>query len=154
MWSIEAEREIAAPPSSIWARYVDATTWSSWAHNTREATFPGRLELGARGRVRPERGPAQSVVITRFEPDQLLETEVRPPGARMTFGYAILPTPDGARVRHRIAMDGPMAPVYGRMIKSRNARQLDGELDRLARLVVTAVEDSLGSGDIDVRTNE
>lgn len=135
MWSIEAERDVDAPPSAIWDRYVDPATWPTWAHNTKRAAFDGPLALGMTGRVQPDRGPAQAVVVTSFEPGRILETEVRPPGARMTFSYAIAPTPGGGRVRHRIEMHGPLAQVYGLMIKSRNARELREELERLATLV-------------------
>ena len=135
-WAIESTRDIATTPATIWRYYTDPATWPRWAHNTAAARFEGQIEVGSEGRVEPKRGRQTIAVrVTVLEPEERLVSEARVPGAVVRFGCRIEPTPTGVRIRHEVGMSGPMAGVYGLMVKRWNARELPEEMERLADLV-------------------
>ena len=139
MWSVESSRELAAAPERVWPLYADPLLWSRWAHSTASAATDDRpLRVGSLIRVKPSRGPVQHIRVIRLEAGRRLTNELRVPGARMTFDYQLEPVAGGCRARHRISMAGPLSGAYALFMRKRNARKLEGEMDRLAGVVATA----------------
>lgn len=135
MWSVESTAEIEAAPSAVWRLYANPGTWREWAHSTVDATADGPLEVGAVVRITSSRGPRQRVRIVVLDPERQLVSELALPGARMTFQYEIEPLASGCRVRHRVAMVGPLASAYGWFMRRSNERKLAEETVRLAKAV-------------------
>ena len=143
MWSVESSLELAAAPEQAWPLYVDPALWSRWAHSTAWAATDDRpLRVGSLIRVKPTRGPVQRVRVARLEAGRRLTTELRVPGARMTFDYELEPVAAGCRVLHRISMVGPLSNLYAIVMRNRNAGKLRGETARLAEVINDAARDS------------
>ncbi len=140
MWSAESVRDVDAPTHVVWQLYVHPATWPVWAHSTTAASSDGALAVGSRVLVRPHRGPTQRVRITTLEPERLLTSEIRLPGARMAFRYEIEPVATRCRVRHRVEMTGPLSGVYGLVMHRSNARKLTRETARLAEVAKAAAD--------------
>lgn len=45
-WTMESVREAELTPAEVFGFYLDASTWSAWAHNTRGARAEGPVEEG------------------------------------------------------------------------------------------------------------
>jgi len=67
------------------------------------------------------------------EPPHLIVSGVRVPGAMMQFTCRIEPTDSGSRITDQIRMSGPLASLYGLLMRGRNLRQLPQEMDQLER---------------------
>jgi hypothetical protein len=139
MWSVESSLELAVAPEQAWPFYADPAMWSRWAHSTAWAATDDRpLRVRSLIRVKPTRGPVQRVRVARLEAERHLTTELRLPGARMTFDYELGPVAAGCRVRHRISMAGPLSSAYGFVLRTRNARKLREETARLGKVIAAA----------------
>ena len=56
------------------------------------------------------------------------------PGARLRFDRLIEPSERGSRITHRVALDGPLAFLYTRMVRKGVEQGLPDGVDRLAAL--------------------
>jgi uncharacterized protein YndB with AHSA1/START domain len=136
MWSVEHAMTVSATPRGVWALYSDPATWHRWAHSTTWASADDSpLRVGSSIRIRPSRGAAQQARVVDITEARQLITEISVPGARMTFEYRIEPIEGGVRIRHRIAMAGPLSGLYGLFMRDRNRTKLGQEIDRLAQLL-------------------
>jgi hypothetical protein len=108
-YTIEATREARIDPASIWALYMDPSTWSEWGHNVRWARADGPLVEGGSVDVRPKYPATYHCRILRLVPERLLRIEVRPVGMTIINVYEIEPTDAGSRIRHAFEVSGPLS---------------------------------------------
>lgn len=60
-----------AVPGDVWAVWTDVARWPEWDIELESACVEGGwLALGARGTLRPKRGPASRFVVSEFEPER------------------------------------------------------------------------------------
>lgn len=60
-----------AAAGDVWAVWTDVARWPEWDGELESAYIEGgRIALGARGSLRPRRGPASSFVVSEFEPEK------------------------------------------------------------------------------------
>lgn len=98
---------------SYWA---DPEGWPEWDPAVLEVTFAGPSDLGARGRMRPTSGPPASFSVTEFEPGRVLTNTSSLPGAKLVFTHIVTPMPKGALVYVAVSVEGPLAPLWRRML--------------------------------------
>lgn len=79
-------------------------------------TFAGPVRIGARGRMRPASGPAVAFSVTAFEPDRVFTNISSLPGAKLVFEHLVTPLPDGASVEVAVRVEGPLAPLWKRVL--------------------------------------
>jgi hypothetical protein len=108
-YTIEATREAAIGPASVFALYMDPSTWSVWGHNVRWARAEGPLVEGGVVDIRPKYPVTYHGRILRLVPGRLLRIEVRPIGMTTINVYEVNPSGDGSSIRHAIEMSGPLS---------------------------------------------
>jgi hypothetical protein len=62
--------ETTASPEKIWAAWTDVERWPQWDTELDSASLEGSFALGAKGRVKPKRGPE-----ARFSISELISGE-------------------------------------------------------------------------------
>ncbi len=97
-------------------RWADPTKWPEWDAEVREVTFEGPARLGARGRMRPASGPAATFTVIGFEPERVFTDASSLPGAKLIFEHLVTPIPEGAVVEVTVGVDGPLAPLWQRIL--------------------------------------
>lgn len=128
-YTIEATREAPVDPASIWALYMDPSTWSSWGHNVRWARSVGPLVEGGTVDVRPKYPVTYHCRVLRLVPQRLLRIEVRPVGMTIINVYEIEPSDRGSRIRHAFEVSGPLSgPVRWLGIARLYQSSLDDEI--------------------------
>ncbi len=134
-WSIESVQDAMVAPSDVFRLYADPSTWSEWGHNAKWARAVGPLVEGGTVDVRAGYGKVYHCLIRRFVADRALELEARPPFMTVIQIYEVEPIPDGARVRHRLEVSGPLAGIT-RLIRLDRVYQgwLDKEVGKLIEL--------------------
>ena len=89
------------------------------------ATLDGPLALGAEARIVFRTGLRLRFRVVEFEPNRLFTDESRLPGGRMGHRHLIEPTPDGgSRLTNTIYIEGPLAPLWRRIMGPPAARAL------------------------------
>lgn len=138
MWSFEHTVTTSATPDQLWDRYRRPETWPEWDHETASVSVEGPMVSGARGTLKPVRGPETPFTFTEVTPGAGFTNVSRLPLARMSFEHVIEPTAAGSRFTHRVTITGPLSPLFGRMVGRSIAAGLPAAMQRLARLAETA----------------
>jgi hypothetical protein len=110
-WTIRSSGTAPVPPATIFAFYVDPTTWASWGHNTRwaRARGPVPIEEGSIVDVKAGYGKVYPVLMRRVTADRYVECEVHPPGMLVETTFSAEPIDGGCRVEHTITVSGRFA---------------------------------------------
>ena len=125
-WETSSTLEADVSPAAIWERaYADAGAWPRWNAEIKRATLDGPLALGAEARIVFRTGLRLRFRVVEFEPNRLFTDESRLPGGRMGHRHLIEPTPDGgSRLTNTIYIEGPLAPLWRRIMGPPAARAL------------------------------
>jgi hypothetical protein len=134
-WRFEHTAESSADPHAVWLRYVDVEHWCDWSrHGVEWSRIDGPFEVGTKGRSKPPGSLAFAFRLVAVEPDESFASEVRMPGGRLRFEHVTEPREPGSRITHRVALDGPLAFLYVRMVRKSIERGLPDGVERLAAM--------------------
>ena len=125
-WETTETLQGDASPASVWERaYADAGAWPAWNEELKSAELDGSLALGASARIVFKTGLRLRFRVVEFEDGRLFTDEARLPGARMGHRHLVEPTGDGgARLTNTIYIEGPLAPIWRRIMGPRAAKSL------------------------------
>lgn len=135
-WETSSTFGADVSPAAAWERsYADAAAWPRWNAEIRRATLDGPLELGAEARIVFRTGLRLRFRVVEFEAGRVFTDESRLPGARMGHRHLIEPTADGgSRLTNTIYIEGPLAPLWRRVLGPRAERSLPGAQRAVADL--------------------
>jgi len=132
----EAHSDSTAPASDFFSRWADMDTWPQWNADTEWARLDGPFAEGSSGELKPKGAPKVRFVIERLVPGREFVDVSRLPGARLTFAHLVDPLPDGGcSIAVRVTIDGPLAPVWSRIMGSGLRESAGPDLERLVALV-------------------
>lgn len=125
----ETVADIAAPPERVWAVLADLTSWSSWAATVTESTLltGAPVGIGSRVKLRQPRLPANTWVVTCWEPGQRFTWETARGGLRTVADHVLEAAPGGSRVTLSVTTSGPLAPVADLFMGSMARRYVQTE---------------------------
>jgi hypothetical protein len=118
--------EADVPPAAVWERaYADAEAWPKWNAEIKSARLDGPLALGARAKIVFGTGLRLRFHVVEYEEGRLFTDESRLPGARMGHRHLVEPTTDGgSRLTNTIYIEGPLAPIWRRLMGPRAVKSL------------------------------
>ncbi len=126
-WETTSTLEAGVTPASIWEKaYADATAWPRWNAEIKRAELDGPLALGATAKIVFGTGLRLRFRVVEFEDGRLFTDESRLPGARMGHRHLVEPTETGSRLTNTIYIEGPLAPLWRRIMGPAAARTLPG----------------------------
>ncbi len=118
--------------ADVFAGYEDPATWPRWGHNTSRATARSEMATGTIVDVKVRTYPwTYAVSIREFDPGHRLVLEVRPFGVTLVQTYEVERIAGGTRIRHAIAVEGPLSGGYG-LLAGAYTRQLSRETRAIA----------------------
>lgn len=124
-WETTSTLEAGATPASIWEKaYADAAAWPKWNAEIKRATLDGPLAHGATAKIVFGTGLRLRFRVVEFDDGRLFTDESRLPGARMGHRHLIEPTGSGSRLTNTIYIEGPLAPLWRRILGPAAARTL------------------------------
>jgi hypothetical protein len=133
--------EAGVSPASIWEEaYADAAAWPKWNAEIKRACLDGPLVLGAKAKIVFGTGLRLRFGVVEFEHGRLFTDESRLPGARMGHRHLIEPTENGSRLTNTIYIEGPLAPMWRRIMGPAAARTLPGAQRGVVRLAQAAIQ--------------
>jgi hypothetical protein len=138
-WETTSTLEAGVPPASIWEKaYADADAWPKWNAEIKRASLDGPLTLGASAKIVFGTGLRLRFRVVEFEAGRLFTDESRLPGTRMGHRHLIEPTERGCRLTNTIYIEGPLAPVWRRIMGPAAARALPGAQQAVVDLAKAA----------------
>lgn len=124
-WETTSTLEADVPPAAVWElAYVDAEAWPKWNTEIKSAGLDGPLGQGATAKIVFKTGLRLRFEVVEFEDGRLFTDEARLPGARMGHRHLIEPTENGSRLNNTIYIEGPLAPIWRRIMGPRAAKLL------------------------------
>jgi hypothetical protein len=125
-WETTSTHDGAVAPADVWKQaYADAAAWPRWNDELKSAELDGPLRLGASAKIVFKTGLRLRFRVVEFEKGRLFTDEARLPGARMGHRHLIEPTAGGgSRLTNTIYIDGPLAPLWRRVMGPRAAKAL------------------------------
>ena len=127
--------EAGVTPASIWERaYAEAAAWPEWNAEIKRASLDGPLALGTTAKIVFGTGLRLRFRVVVFDDGRLFTDESRLPGARMGHRHLIEPTASGSRLTNTIYIEGPLAPVWRRIMGPAAARALPGAQQAVVEL--------------------
>jgi len=139
-WATTSELEAGIDAADVWRKaYRDAGAWPKWNAEIKRASLDGPLALGARARIVFGTGLRLRFEVVEYEEGRLFTDESRLPGARMGHRHLIEPGAGGCRLTNTIYIEGPLAPLWRRILGPAAARTLP---DAQRAIVAVAAEPS------------
>lgn len=139
-WETTSMLEVDVEPSAVWERaYADVEAWPQWNAEIKRATLDGPLALGATARIVFSTGLRLRFRVVEYEEGRLFTDESRLPGARMGHRHLVEPTGDGgSRLTNTIYIDGPLSPLWQRIMGPAATRALPDAQRAAVELTGTA----------------
>ncbi|HEX7058725.1 MAG TPA: SRPBCC family protein [Solirubrobacterales bacterium] len=124
-WETTSSLDAEVAPSAVWRRaYADADAWPRWNPALKRADLDGPLVLGAEAKLIFTTGLRLRFQVVEFEEGGLFTDEARLPGARMGHRHLVEPRDGGSRLTNTIYIEGPLAPLWRRIMGPGAARAL------------------------------
>lgn len=140
-WQTTSTLEAEVSPAAVWERaYADAGAWPEWNAEIKRANLDGPLTLGAKAKIVFSTGLRLRFEVVEFEQGRLFTDESRLPGARMGHRHLVEPTAAGSRLTNTIYIEGPLAPLWRRILGPAAARTLPDAQRAVAGLAGAAIQ--------------
>lgn len=125
-WETTSRLRADVAPAAVWQRaYADAGAWPRWNREIRSAELDRPLALGATARIVFRTGLRLRFRVVEFEAGRLFTDEARLPGARMGHRHLVESGADGGSLLvNTISIEGPLAPLWRRVLGPAAARTL------------------------------
>ncbi len=131
MIQFQQEIIISAKPETIFAIYENVDGWCQWDAEVQSSSIAGDFVPGAKGTLKPTKGPAVKLWLTRVEKNRSFTSETALPLCKMQFEHQLTPEGKTTQVLHRVSFSGPFAFFFGRVIGNQIGRGLPEALEKL-----------------------
>ena len=74
-----------APSDHIWQIWTDISNWKQWDKGLKDAFLEGSFQVGAKGKLIPDKGPKSRFIISEVVPDQSYTFKTKIP-----FGWLVI----------------------------------------------------------------
>lgn len=101
---------------AVFTQWADPAGWPRWDPEVREVSFEGPARVGARGTLRPRRGPRVRFAVTAFDLNRMFTNTSSMPGARLVFEHTVLPAAKASLVSVTVRIEGPLAGLWQRVL--------------------------------------
>lgn len=127
--------ETTAPPEKIWTAWIAVERWPEWDTELASATLDGSFALGAKGRLKPKRGPMSEFFISELTPGESYTFTTRLPLCELKVRRHLTPKDGaGAFFTHEVSFDGPLSFVFGNLLGRRYREALPVVIENLRRI--------------------
>ncbi len=133
---------VDADVDRLYAIYVAAERWHEWDPDTLRAYLPSGASVGDRGWLKPAKGFRVPLRVVSALPGRQFSVEAPVLGSRMRFDHDLEPGPAAgqAKVTHRVAFSGWLAPWLMRTVGEDLKAGLPRTLDSLRTYVASGAQ--------------
>jgi Polyketide cyclase / dehydrase and lipid transport len=130
----EATTQINASNAAVFSLYANVSGWPTWDPDVKNATLAGAFVSGSKGVIVPNGGPKSEIIFTEVVTSKKFTAQCKLPLCTMRFEHELNDAQgDGTQATHRVIFQGPLAPLFGRIIGSGMRKTLPNALAGLKR---------------------
>ena len=127
--------EASAPPEKIWAAWIDVERWPEWDTELASASLEGSFAIGAKGRLKPKRGPASRFTISELTRGESYAFTTRLPLCGLKVRRHLTRKDGGPTYfTHQVSFVGPLASVFGNLLGRRYREALPMVMENLREI--------------------
>ncbi|MEL6132834.1 MAG: SRPBCC family protein [Bacteroidota bacterium] len=106
-------------PTSIWNAWTDVPTWPEWDSGLQSATLEGGWQIGAKGKITPDKGPKVKFEVVEFVKGQSYTLKMPLPLGSF-YLHRFLTEKDGqTQFTHQIYFKGLTAGIFANSMGKR-----------------------------------
>jgi hypothetical protein len=128
----EASTKINATSADVFSLYADVSGWPTWDPDVKTASLAGAFISGAKGVIVPKGGPKSEIIFTEVVNSKKFTAQCKLPLCVMRFEHELDEARGaegaGTQATHRVIFQGPLAPLFGRLIGSGMRKTLPNTL--------------------------
>ena len=126
--------ETVASPGKIWGLWTDVERWPAWDTELASASLDGDFVRGARGTLKPRRGPASAFVISKLTPGESYVFVTRLPLCELRVERRLARRTGGTTFTHEVTFVGPLSFLFGSLLGRRYRESLPVVMGNLRRI--------------------
>lgn len=92
---------------------------------------------GAKGRLKPTKGPEAKIEFTEITKNKSFTTISKLPLCTMSYVHELVPSSEGTEVSHKVIFSGVLSPLFGRLIGGGIKKGLPATMQGLRNAVET-----------------
>lgn len=115
---IEEKIVVKATPEQIFNLYENVSEWSSWDPDVQYSTIDGEFKVGAKGKLKPTKGPEAKIEFTEVTKNKSFTTISKLPLCTISFFHKLAPSSEGTKVTHTVVFSGLLSSLFARLIGS------------------------------------
>jgi Polyketide cyclase / dehydrase and lipid transport len=115
----EASTQTNASSAAVFSLYANVSGWPTWDPDVKAASVNGDFVSGAKGVIAPNGGPKSEIIFTEVVEGKKFAAQCKLPLCTMRFEHELNDAKGkGTQATHRVIFQGPLAPLFGRLIGS------------------------------------
>jgi hypothetical protein len=127
--------ETTAPPEKIWLAWTDVERWPEWDTELDSAALDGSFALGAKGSLKPKRGPVSRFTISELTTRVSYSFTTRlPPCELKVRRHLTRKDGGGAYFTHGVSFVGPLSFVFDNLLGRRYRQALPMVMENLRKI--------------------
>jgi hypothetical protein len=136
----EASTQINASSAAVFSLYANVSGWPTWDPDVKTASLAGSFVSGAKGVIVPNGGPKSEIIFTEVVKSKKFTAQCKLPLCTMRFEHELDDkNGEGTQATHRVIFQGPLAPLFGRLIGSGMRKTLPNALAGLKQAAEATV---------------
>ncbi len=124
---------INTAPEKIYPFYSNVSDWAAWDPDVASSSIDGDFIQGAKGRLKPIKGPEAKIEFTKVTINKSFTTISRLPLCQISFEHELLGKGKQTEVTHSVKFSGFLAPLFGRLISKQIKRVLPATMKGLKK---------------------
>jgi len=129
-WTIET----TAAPENIWRIWTDVPNWPVWDAGLKSAELNGNFGLNAKGKLRPDQGPASKFKIAEFENGKMYVLKTSIPFGSLTVRRNLEVRAGRTFFTHEVRFTGLLKGVFGKKFGARYRVLLPEAMEKIKTL--------------------
>ena len=126
---------IKSSPEDIFNLYKDITSWLTWDPEISSIDIPNGLTIGAKGTLKPKKGPKASIEITEVTQGKTFTVSSKLPLCYMLFKHELIEDKEGTIVIHSVSFSGPFQFLFKHLIGRSVKKSLPITLYSLKKII-------------------
>ena len=126
---------IKSSPDNIFNLYQDIKSWLVWDPEVSSVDIPNGLTIGAKGILKPKKGPKTSIEITEVTQGKSFTVSSKLPLCHMLFKHELVKDDEGTIVIHSVTFSGPFQFLFKYLIGKSIQKSLPSTLCSLKSFI-------------------
>jgi hypothetical protein len=120
--------------TQVWQTLIDVQNWHQWDTELLEANLEGVFEMGAKGTMKPKKGPKLKFYISELTPNQSYTINTMMPVGQLVIKRSLMEINNEIHFTDDIAFTGFLKYIFGFMLGGQFRKVLPEVMNNFKRI--------------------